>query len=208
LEVQTGYIAQTPPQAITGITNDNPAVVTATGSNYELGTVVKAANIVGMTELNDQLLVPSAPAVNDFEAAGVDATGYGTYASGGTLREVEFGNFCELTGANQQDGAADQVEVSTICSTAKEFEQGLSDTGTLQLDFNYAPLEAVQAAVDAAKTSGDAIVVRIKFPKSGGIVILIGTVQQASFQGQVNGVWTGSATLKLTGPKFVMAGGV
>ncbi len=33
---------------------------------------------------------------------------------------------------------------------------------------------------------------------------MVGTVQQTSMQGSVNGVWTGSATIKLSGEVFVL----
>lgn len=206
LEVQTGYVAASPPQAITAITAAFPPVVTATGSDYDDGTVVRISGVVGMTELNDNVYVTDDGTANDFELAGVDATAYTPYASGGIVEEAAFSNFCELTGVNQQDAAADQIEVTTICSTAKEFEQGLSDSGTMQLDYNFAPNEAVQAAIRAAKISGDAIAFRVTLPKQGGIIILIGTVQQSSFTASVNGVWTGSTTVKLTGELFVLPG--
>lgn len=207
-KVQVGFVADTPPQAISGITQAAIAVITATDSDLDPASVVKIAGVVGMTQINDQLVVADNVDTNDFEAANIDSTGYSAYISGGTLQVVNFGEMCELTGMNQQDGAADQTEVSTICSTAKEFEQGLGDSGTLQLDFNYAPLEATQAALRAAKKSGDAIAFEVLFPKNGGIAIMFGTVQQTSFQGQVNGVYTGSATIKLTGDVYILAGGV
>ena len=52
-----------------------------------------------------------------------------------------------------QSGGADQYDASTICSDAKEFEQGLSDSGTLQLDFNWAGNQAVQTAIRNAGRS-------------------------------------------------------
>lgn len=206
-QVQVGFVADTPPQAITAVTNADPGVVTSAAHGLVIGDVAKIAAVVGMTNLNDQLFVPDNPDANTFELAGVDTVDYPAYVSGGVISPVEFSDFCELTGANQQDGAADQTEVTTICSTAKEFEQGLSDSGTLQLDFNLAMLEAVQAALRTAKKVGDAIAFRIKFPKAGGIAIMFGTVQQQSFQGQANGVWTGSTTVKLTGDVYVLEGG-
>lgn len=207
-KVQTALLGDTPHQVVSGVTNANPAELTVTGHGLVPGDVALVTGIVGMTNLNGQLLVPDNIDVNSFEASGVDSTNYPAYVSGGVVQHVGFSELCELTGMNQQNGAADQTEVSTICSTAKEFEQGLSDSGTLQLDFNYAPLEATQAALLAAEVSGSQLAFEVMFPKAGGIVIMIGTVQQTSFQGQVNGVYTGSATIKLTGNRYVLEGGV
>ncbi len=116
-----------------------------------------------------------------------------------------FTEFCELTGASQQDGTSDEIEATTICSTAKEFEVGRSDSGTIQLDYNFAPNETVQAALKAAKLSGDIISLKITLPGTGGTVIMFGSVQQSSFSGAVSGLWTGSTTFKLTGEIFVLS---
>ena len=196
-------------QPITGVTQANPPVVTSAGHGNVDGDVVKMyfPADAGMIELDDNLYVVD-NAATTYELSGVDATGYTAFAAGSPLpyaQRVTFSNFCELTGANQQDGGADQTDVTTICSTAKEFEQGLSDSGTLALDFNWAGNQAVQTALREAKISGDQLAFKIIFPNNGGTVIMIGTVQSTSFQGSVNGIWTGSAQIKLTGEIFVLA---
>lgn len=204
--VQTGFAAG---KVVTAITKADPAVVSSTAHGLVLGAVVKMDLIGGMTELEDTLVPIDNPITGSFELAGVDSTNYSTFVANSpntsVALPVTFSEFCELTGVNQQDAGADQIEVSTICSTAKEFEQGLSDSGTLQLDFNWAGNEAVQTAIRAAKISGDKLAFKITFPGDGGMVILIGTVQQTSFQGGVNGVWTASATIKLSGEIYVLA---
>lgn len=203
--VQTGLGS---PKTITAITKADPAVVTAAAHGFVLGDVAKLNDIDSMTQVDGGVYAVDNPATNTFELAGVDSTAYDAFvAASPNLADatpVTFSAFCELTGSNQQDAAANQIEVSTICSTAKEFEQGLSDSGTLQLDFNWAGNQAVQAAIRAGKTSGDHLAFKITFPGDGGIVIMIGTVQQGSFQGAVNDVWKGSVTIKLSGEIFVL----
>jgi hypothetical protein len=197
-------------KAITAVTKADPAVATSTAHGLVLGDVIKLTLPAGsgMVELDAKVVPIDNPATNSFELAGVDSTGYTTFVlnspNGALAQPVTFSTFCELTGINQQDGSADQVEVTTICSTVKEFEQGLSDSGTLQLDFNWAGNGAVQAAMRAAKVSGDQLAFKLTFPGDGGKAIMIGTVQQTSFQGAVNGVFTASATIKLTGELFVL----
>lgn len=201
--VQTGLGS---PKTITGITAADPPVVSATAHGFVLGSVVRFDNIGGMTELEDQIYPVDNPASGNFEIP-IDGSGYTAFSAGSPAAiatPLTFSAFCELTGVNQQDGGADEIEVSTICSTAKEFEQGLSDSGTLQLDFNWAGNEAVQTAIREAKLSGDQLAFRVTFPGDGGFVIMIGTVQSSSFQGAVNGVWTASATIKLTGEIYVI----
>lgn len=206
LSVQTGLASG---KVITAITAADPGVVSSTAHGYVTGDVAKISGLSAPTTLNDKLFVVDNETSGTWEMAGTDTSGLDAFVAGSPTgdsisQKVTFSEFCELTGANQQDGAADQIEVTTICSDAKEFEQGLSDSGTLQLDYNAAPLSSVQTALREAKVSGDQIAVKIVFPNSGGTIIVIGTVQQQSIQGQVNGVWTGSCTLKLSGPIFVL----
>lgn len=196
-------------KTITAISAANPGVVTSSSHGYADGDVVKISGLSAPITLNNKLFVVDNALSGSYELAGTNTSAMDAFVAGSPTgdsisRKVTFSDFCELTGANQQDGAADQIEVTTICSDAKEFEQGLSDSGTIQLDYNAAPMSAVQTALRAAKVSGDQIAVKITFPNSGGTIIVIGTVQQQSIQGQVNGVWTGSATLKLSGPIFLV----
>ena len=204
-KVQTALGAS---KTITGITQADPAVVSSTAHGFVTGDVVKISSVTGMTELNDNLYAVDNEASGTFELAGIDSTNYTAFATGspadGIAQPVTFTTFCELTGVNQQDAGADTIEVTTICSTAKEFEQGLSDSGTLQLDFNWAGKESVQTALREAKISGDQVAFKITFPGVGGIAIMIGTVLSTSFQGAVNGVWTASASIKLTGEVYVL----
>lgn len=195
-------------KTITNISSANPGVVTSATHGGVLGDVVKFTD-PGISQLDGKMYPIDNPGTNDFEIADVDTTDMDAFAAGSPTGDshfnfVTFTKFCELTGANRQGGSADQIEVSTICSDAKEFEQGLSDTGTLQLDFNWAGLEAVQAALKSGEESGDPMAFKITFPNGGGTVILIGSVQQSSFSGAVNGVWKGSCTIKLTGKMYVL----
>ena len=189
---------------ITDITEADPAVVTSVAHGLALGAVGRIAAVVGMTELNNKLFVVDNPATDDFELAGVDSTGYTPYTSGGTFTPLTYSDFCELTGADQQDGTADEIDVTTVCSTAKEFEVGLSDSGTLTLNYNYAPNSTIQDAFRAAKKAGTEVAVRITFPNAGGTIVMIGSIQQSSFTGAVGQVWTGSTQIKLTGEIFVL----
>lgn len=191
-------------KTITDIDQTDPALVTSTAHGLALGTVGKIAAVVGMTEVNDKLFVVDNPDTDDFELAGVDATGYAAYVSGGSFTPLTYSAFCELTQVDQQDGTADEIDATTVCSTAKEFEVGLSDSGTLTLNYNFAPSSNVQEAFRAAKRAGTEVAVRITFPKSGGTIVMIGSIQQQSFSGGNGTLWTGSTQLKLTGEIFVL----
>lgn len=202
--VQTGFGGSSPNQVISNITQADPGVVTYSNGGLADGDVGRITGVLGMTQVNNHVYVFDNTAGTTAELAGEDTSGNDAYTSGGLIEEVTFSDFCELTGVTQQDGSSDEIEVTTICSNAKEFESGLSDSGTLQMDYNFAPNATVQAAIRTAKEDGSELAFKIVFPNSGGTVIMLGSVQQSSFTGQVSGVWTGSTTVKLTGPIFVL----
>lgn len=69
---------------ISGATQANPCVVTATAHGFTDGTRVDIAGVVGMTELNGNTYTVANKTANTFELSGVDSTGYTAYTSDGT----------------------------------------------------------------------------------------------------------------------------
>jgi Phage tail protein. len=197
VEFVVDYTANSPGGTITGISKANPAVVTASNSLTD-GDVVKITGVVGMTEVNDGVFIVVDATGSNFKLARVDSTGYGTYTSGGVFQEADFSNFCELTNYNRQGGSSPEIDATTICSTATEYEVGLPDFGTTAVDYNFAPDTDVQEALEAFHSSGEQLAVRVTLPKSGGIRVIKGFVQQTSEQAGNGGLWKGSATLRNT----------
>lgn len=75
-------------KVITGITQANPAVVTSNAHGFSNGDEVEVAAIVGMTELNARRFTVAGVTANTFQLSGINSTGYGAYASGGTAARV------------------------------------------------------------------------------------------------------------------------
>lgn len=78
---------------ITGISQDNPAVVTCENVPVTVltGDVVRISAVAGMTEVNGinfTLGVVTTGASGTFELSGIDSTGYTAYDSAGIAREV------------------------------------------------------------------------------------------------------------------------
>jgi hypothetical protein len=202
VQIQTGFSAT---KAVTGISKANPGVVTATAHGILDGQVFRVAGVTGMTEVNDALYVASGVTANTVALTDTNTTNYATYVSGGTLAPATYSDFCELTGFDQEDGTAEEIDVTTICSTSKEFEVGLADSGSVTLSYNYAGAETAQAALRAAKLSGETISLIVTLPKSGGRLVMFGVVQSQSLNGGNGGVWTGSAQIKLSGKLYALA---
>jgi hypothetical protein len=204
VELVVGFGADSPLNTITAITQANPAVITSANA-YVNGDVVKITGVVGMTEINDQVVIVTGVTATTFIATGVDSTGYGAYVSGGVLDMADFSNFCELSNYNRQGGSSPEIDATTICSTATEYEIGLPDFGTTALDFNFAPDTAIQAALGTFHSSGDTMGVRVTLPKSGGKLVQLGFVQQQSEQAGNGALWKATTTLRNTGQRVDIA---
>lgn len=71
---------------ITGVSQSNPAVVTAPAHGFSQGEVVEISDVSGMVEIsgwNRTPLVVDNPTEHDFELLGVDSRTFETYESGG-----------------------------------------------------------------------------------------------------------------------------
>jgi hypothetical protein len=73
-------------QAITGITNANPAVVTvASAAALSAGTAAFITGVLGMTQVDGDAFTIGSSTATTCTLAGIDSTLYGTYTSGGTI---------------------------------------------------------------------------------------------------------------------------
>lgn len=203
ISVMTSLLGGSPKLDITAITKANPAVVT-TGTAHGITTAgaVYLTEILGMTELNNDLQIAVVLTTTTFSLWGVNSTGYGTYTSGGKVDPSVMSIPCELTNWNRQGGSKNEIPAETICSDAKEYELGLADFGTSTMSLNYAPLTTTQAALAAYEISGDKIAVHTTLPNSGGDGWQLGFVQQRSEQAAVNGLWTAQVVLRNTGRPY------
>lgn len=202
IQVLTAFDADSPSHAITGITKANPAVVTSAAHGLEDGDVVYITGVVGMTEVNAQAFIVNVLNANTFELFGIDSTGYGTYTSGGLFDVGAFSNFCELTNYNRTGGTSPEIEATSLCSTAREYELGLPDFGTTQLSFNFAPGTSIQGALHDLYISGGPTAIKIILPNSGGTMVQLGFVQQETETTAVGGLWQATATLRNTGNRY------
>lgn len=74
---------------ITGITQADPAVVTAASHGFTDGWQAYINGVSGMTEINGFFVRVASGAVNTFECYGIDSTKFTAYTSGGTVIRKE-----------------------------------------------------------------------------------------------------------------------
>lgn len=112
---------------ITGITNANPAVITATNT-LSNGEIVVLSGIVGMEKLNNQVVRVSSVSGTDFEAEGLDTTDtsyWGTYTSGGVANEVSaLSSFTNVTGLDIPTPQPDEIDITAINDTQRQIIYG------------------------------------------------------------------------------------
>lgn len=202
IRIMTGYNGVSPPAAITAATKANPCVLTVVGHGLADGAVVKVADVVGMTELNGFVYIVDVLTSDTFALRDTDSTAYGAYVSGGDISVAAFSNFCELTNYNHAGGSSPDIPASSLCSTSQEFEVGLSDPGTTNISFHFAPNTAVQGALHAWWESGDTMAIQTTLPNGGGNMTQLARVQQESETAAVSGLWDATATLRNSGRPF------
>jgi hypothetical protein len=81
-------------KAITGATQANPCVITATGHGYEGGETIDIRAVVGMTELNGNsykvvYIDANSFSLTNLSDVAIDSTGYTAYTSGGLSFDVD-----------------------------------------------------------------------------------------------------------------------
>ena len=195
----TGWEADSPPRAVVAISRTNPAVASMPAHGLEAGTPIRLSGIVGMTELNDEVVVVINPTPDAFELAGVNAEEYGAYVSGGAVEVAQMSQFCELTNFQRQGGSRPETSVSSLCSEAEEVELGLLSAGSVSISANYAPDVRVQESLVRGELIGDTFPIQYLPKGAKTLTTLLGYVQQTTEGAQAGGVWTASYTYRISG---------
>ena len=136
-EIEQGKLNNSTSLYISGVTQANPAVITAPNHNLQDNQCIEITDVLGMTELNDNIYFVANATVNTFEiqtlnAAGgrddVNSTGFGAYVGLGYITLID--NFKILTKQfNQFVGNDSQVRIGII-----EFLLNTTNSGEINLD--------------------------------------------------------------------------
>lgn len=170
-------------KTISGAQIGNPVILTATAHGMQNGDVATIAAIVGTlgtaaNGLNGNSYVIRRVTANTF-SIDFDATGL-VYTSGGTATPITWQAIANVKTFAAFDGAAANIDVSNLASTAKEYLVGLQDLGQLTLGLDLDATDLGQQALLAA-LGGQA-------KKSFKIVLPVGSPSTATFSGFVKKV--------------------
>jgi len=137
-------------KTISGATQANPVVITATSHGYSNGDEISITSVAGMTELNNKRYLVANKTTNTFEITDVDGTningtGFTAYASGGVANRVFEISTPYLTAELFDIKYAQSADVMYITHPNHEVEK-LSRTGhtswTLtDVDFTKGPMQ-------------------------------------------------------------------
>lgn len=184
---------------ITAITVGNPAIVTSAGHGLSDGDVVTIASVAGTmsTTLNSTSRVISNVTTDTFALLDFDSTGL-TYTSGGTATPVTYTKINGVLSFSGFDGAATDLDVTDLDSTAMEYINGLVDEGKFSFEAKRIAADNGQIAVIAARASGALTGLKLTLPDAAVATfnVLVKTVPTG---GGVNAVLKGSYDCKISG---------
>jgi hypothetical protein len=151
-----------------------------------------------MTQLNGRAFVVANVTGTTLELKGIDATGYSTYTSGGTVTEQTMTAVSEVKSVGGFNGQATEIDVTHLRSTAKEFLQGLQDFGTVDLNLSLIT-DTGQARLRTLKATGAAAAFDLTL-SDGKVAAFVAFVQSLSFDALTpDSSVTSSSTLRVTG---------
>lgn len=206
IEVDAGTLGT--PVVATAITAANPPVATKTTHGLVAGDVADISSITQSgwdTAGIEGFTFPVKKLTTDtFSPIGADSTGL-TPATDGTFTPHNFVALCEAKTFQGFDGQATEIDVTTLCSAAKEYRLGLQDFGSFSFDMNLVPNDAAQLVLEAAKADMAARWFRLYVPDGTGpgnyqgVFVFKAFVRQKTIAGGVDAAMTSQVTLRITG---------
>lgn len=97
-----------------------------------------------------------------------------------------------------QGGSANEIDVTTICSTAKEFRLGLSDSGTMSVSGHWVQGTDAHTVIRQADRDKKRRLIAVTF-EDGSIFKALALVSQRSWNMAVDGVVSATFNFRLTG---------
>lgn len=97
-----------------------------------------------------------------------------------------------------QGGTSPEIDVTTICSTAKEFRLGLEDPGTMTVTGHWVQGNAAHNVIRTAATDKLLRLIRVTFI-DGSIFDALALVQSRAWSAAVDGVVSATFQFRLSG---------
>ncbi len=83
------------------------------------------------------------------------------------LASAAYQEICSTSISGLGGGAATEIDITTLCSTGKEFAMGLKDEGTISLSTIYDPADVGMKRLQYLRDNQDLGVFRVTLPDTG-----------------------------------------
>lgn len=186
-------------KVITGITNASEGVVSSTAHGFSGGDILVIEGVEGMSKINRRAVrVKASPATDSFTLEELDTTDMGTYASGGTAREVTtFLSFDTLTTFNYAEPQPNPQSATTIHDSEEREVFGLDSAPTITLDGQANPTLAVIKEVRKASLAKTDRVYRVTFQNGNVMIFNAKSAGGRGIEGAAGEIAKNQITLKL-----------
>lgn len=186
-------------KTITAIALGNPTILTAAAHGFANGDVEGLAALTGADAalLNGLNLSVNSKTTNTF-AVNVDTTGKTITPGAGTATPVTFTNIANIKDFSGFDGAASEIDVTNLSSTAKEFMLGLTDPGQFSFNIDYDGTNAGHIALRAKQQSGVLSSFRLTLPNLS-VITFSGYVKKFSLAGGIDATAKTAVDIRISG---------
>lgn len=194
--------AQGSTDTITAITNADPGEVTSATHGNADGSIGIITGVVGMTQVNGRAFVVAATATNTFTLKGVSTAttqGYGVYTSGGVWTPQTMTEVGEVRSISLFDGEDQEIDVTHLRSTGKEYLTGLPEFGSASLTL-WLPssVDTGQRRMRHLRETQTSSAFSVTLP-SGQIAAFVGSVKSFAINSiGVDGAVEASASIKIS----------
>lgn len=131
--------------------------------------------------------------------SGISAQGSTLHINTGTLVAPVYTKINGVTSFSGIDGAASDLDVTDLDSTAMEYINGLVDEGKFSFEAKRLKTDAGQIAMRAARTSGALTGIKLTLPDAAVATFTV-LVKAVPTAGGVNAVLKGNFDSKISGP--------
>jgi hypothetical protein len=196
LEIETG--SGSPVTTVTAAVGF-PTIITKTSHGLGNGDVVDLSAFAGASAalMNGQRVVVKNVTTNTL-AVDIDTTGGTLTAANGTLTPVALTEIAEVKTFSGLDGAASEIDVTHLLSTAKEYRLGLVDEGGFTFEMNRVAADAGQAAVLTSRNAGTSKSYKLTLPNAE-TATFTAFAKTFPVAGSVDGVVMHNIGLRITG---------
>jgi hypothetical protein len=188
---------------ITAISKAAQAVVSSVGAGRAVGEVVRFGAVANMPEIAGMAGIITAVVPATSFTVDIDTSGFALAGGAGVATELAFVSGCEVKTFNGFDGQSAELDITTLCSEAREYLIGLQDFGTFSFDVNLVPNDPFQVEMMEAKRLRTLRAFRLVLPPGQDAAqyeyLFDGFVRQFSISGGVDTPLAGAVALRVTG---------